>query len=107
MGFDIWDERFEICKYASMQVYKEAHMHIYASMQVWSYMQIHKYASMQVCKYTSMRVWEYASKQVCKYTQDKFMKTLGEVSSHCEIFSLSRHHSIYWTNFHLVEIGWK
>ena len=35
-----------------------------------------------------MRVWEYASKQVCKYTQDKFMKALGEVSSHCEIFLL-------------------
>ena len=49
-------------------------------------MQVCKYASMQVCKYVSMRVWEYESMQVCKYTQDMFMKVLGEVSSHCEIF---------------------
>ena len=66
------------------------------------------YASMQVCKYVSMQVCKYAiSMKVCKYARghlvreqrgrligkgslpkDKFMKALGEVSSHCEIFSL-------------------
>ena len=74
----------QLCKYAS--ICKYASMHIYANMWVC------KYTSMQVCKYACTRVWEYASKQLCNYTQDKFMKALGEVSSHCEIFFLNLNH---------------
>ena len=94
----------QVCNYASMQVYASMCEYNYASMQVCKYA-ICKYASMWVSKYASIHA--YASMQVCKYEsmqediwfgnkvedlrkgplpKDKFMKALGEVSSHCEIF---------------------
>ena len=40
--------------------------------------------------------------QVCKYTQDMFMKALGEVSSHCEIFSFRRDYSSSSLNYFVI-----
>ena len=49
---------------------------------------------MQVCKYVRGRlVQEQRGRLIGKnpLPNDKFMKALGEVSSHCEIFSLHDH----------------
>ena len=79
----------QVCKYVSMRVC--------TYMQVCMYMQVCKYASMQVCKYASMKVCKYARGHLVReqrgrligkgpLPKDKFMKALGEVSSHCKIF---------------------
>ena len=65
-------------------------------MQVCNYASMRIYASMQVCKYASMKVCKYARGHLVReqrgrligkgpLPKDKFMKALGEVSSHCEI----------------------
>ena len=61
--------------------------------------QVCKYASMQVCKHLSMKVCKYARGHLVPeqrgrligkgpLPKEKLMKVLGEVSSHCEIFSI-------------------
>ena len=67
--------------------------------QVCKYAHLCKYASMQVCKHLSMKVCKYARGHLVPeqrgrligkgpLPKEKFMKALGEVSSHCEIFLL-------------------
>ena len=66
--------------------------------QVCKYAHLCKYASMQVCKHLSMKVCKYARGHLVPeqrgrligkgpLPKEKLMKALGEVSSHCEIFS--------------------
>ena len=89
----------QICKYASLQICKYAIMQVckYTSMQVYARMQVRKYA--HICKCVSMPppnskvsrghlVQEQRGRLIGKgpLPKDKFMKVLGEVSSHCEIF---------------------
>ena len=80
----------KVCKYA--HICKYAHVCTYASMQVL------KYVSMQVWKYArGLLVREQRGRLIGKgpLPKDKFMKALGEVSSHCEIFFYPIAHLYY------------
>ena len=85
-----------ICKYASMQVCKYAHICKYTllykkfnkkkqkgpSIFICKYAHICNYAIMQLCKYASMLIYEsmqvckYASMLVCKYTHVYIIKLI-------------------------------